>query len=86
MRVSKPGHVGLVDLRAQGPERSLLALREGRVGIGLDGVDFFDDAARMRLDDLGAVGEVALEAVVMRRVVARGEDDAGIGTGMADGE
>lgn len=40
----------------------------------------------MRLDHLGAVGEVTFEAVVVQGIVAGGDDHAGIGAGVADGE
>ena len=45
-----------------------------------------DDAAGMRLDHLRAVVEVNFVAVVVRRVVARGDDDAGARAEVTHGE
>ena len=60
--------------------------RQRFVVLAGDGVHLADDAVGVGIDDLRAVVEVGLEAVVVRRVVAGGEDDAGIGAEFAHGE
>jgi len=64
----------------------VLAGRERGGCAGRDGVDASDDAARVRLDDLAAILEIHLVAVVFGRVVAGGEVDAGRGFRETDGE
>lgn len=54
--------------------------------VALDGVDLGDDRAGVRFDDLGTVVEVDFVTVIVGRVVAGGEDGAGVGVEVADGE
>ena len=49
-------------------------------------VDFVNDTFGVRIDHLSAIGEVDFVAVVVGRVVAGGDDDAGGGVGGAHGE
>src|SRR5690606_6799675 len=82
----EPGEVRGVDLFVHLAHRAACRRVHGGVGVAGDGVDLADDAARVRFDHLRAVVEVDLEAVVMRRVVARGNHDPRVRTGVADGE
>src|SRR5207237_10891011 len=72
----EPLHISFVDLGIERYEFSLSILGKWLVLLGPDRVHFRDDAARMRLDDLRAIGKVNLVAVIVRRIVARGNDDA----------
>ena len=53
---------------------------------GAELADFGDDRGVMRGEHLAAVAEAALEAIIVGRIVARGNDDAGMGAEMADRE
>ncbi len=59
---------------------------QGRDRAGAERLDAGDDRGVVGRQDLAAVAEVALEAVVVGRVVAGGDDDAGVGAEMPDGE
>ena len=71
----QPLHVGVVDFAA---ERGHVRRLGGGHADVVDsvGVHLRDDAAGVRLDDLRAVVEINFVAVVVRRVVAGGDDDA----------
>ena len=49
-------------------------------------LDLADDGGVVRRQDLTPAGKAALKTIVMRRVMTRGDDDAGVGSEMADGE
>ena len=72
----QPLHVSRVVLLAEDDQLAALGRRHGLERLGLDGIHPLDDAARVRLHHLRAVAEVHLVAVVVRRIVARGDDDA----------
>ena len=57
-----------------------------RVGFAGDSVHFRDDSAGVRLDDLRAVVEVSFESVIVRRIVAGGDDDARARAQITNGE
>lgn len=80
------GEVKVVHLSAERDDFALLIGGEGRVGLVFEGVDLFDDASGVGLDDACAVAEVHFEAVVVGGVVTGGEHDAGVGAKLADGE
>ena len=77
-------HVGFVDFVS---ERDDFALLVGdRRGFSPDRIHLRDDPAGMRLNHLRAVIEVNFVAVVVRRIVARGDHHACARPQIADGE
>ena len=78
------GDVERVHFRAEDGDGAAL----GGVFVELAGdrVHLLDDAVGVGIDDLRAVVEIGFEAVVVRRIVAGGEDDAGVGAEFAHGE
>ena len=77
----RPGEVGLEDVVAE----DLPALvRAGHGGHRLDASDVARDLGIGGGDDLGAVAEVDLVSVVLRRVVAGRDHDAGVRTQVPD--
>ena len=81
--------VGVVHLLADEDDRAVLdAVVEGLLGdlaVGGD-LDAVDDAGVVGRDDLAAGRGVALEAVVGRGVVRRGDHDPGVAFQVTDGE
>ena len=73
----QPLHVGFVDLSAERRDLALSILWKRCERFRSDRVHLRDDPAGVRLDHLRAVVEVNFVAVVVRRIVARGDDDAG---------
>ena len=65
-------------------ERLPAVVGQGHVGDPLDAGDLGGDLDVGGRDDLGAVAEVDLVAVVLGRVVAGGDHDAGVGAEEAD--
>ena len=53
---------------------------------GAEPTDFGDDRGIVRRQDLAAVAEAALEAVIVGRIMARRDDHAGMRAQVADGE
>ncbi len=82
-RVHQRGDVGEVRRQHVVAER-LPAVAARHVAHRAHGVDRSADLGVGRRDDLGAVAEVDLVAVVLRRVVARGDHDAGGAAEVAD--
>ena len=52
--------------------------------VARDRVNFGNDPTRVRLDDLAASVEINLVAIIMRRVMARRDNNAGVRPQMAD--
>ena len=77
--------VGLVHGCAKWLDAALLLLRQRLPGLLNDAIDLGDDPAGVGFNNAGTVIEVDLVAVVVRRVVAGGDHDAGIGTELAHG-
>ena len=82
----EPVHVERIDLLAERNDRAALRLGDGGKFLGLDRIHLPDDPARVRLHDLGAIAEVDLVAVIVRRIVARGDHDAGVRPLLAHGK
>ena len=82
----EPFEVGAVDLRAEGHGLAAFQPVQPLVALAGHGVDLRDDAAGLRFDDLRAVVEVHLVTVVVRRVVAGGDDDARLRAGQPHGK
>ena len=78
--------VEVVHLSAERDDFALLIGGQGCVGFVFEGVDLFDDAGGVGLDDASAVAEVHFEAVVVGGVVTGGEHDAGVGAELTDSE
>ncbi len=80
------GHVGVIGFLAENGDFPLLLRGHRFVDIAFHRVDLGDDPAGVRLDDLGSVAEVDLVAVIVRRIVARGDDDPRAGIDQAHAE
>ena len=68
----EPLDVAFIHFAAEHGDGATLAFRKRFVGFGNHRVHLGDDAGGVRIDDLGTVVEVGLEAIVMRRVVRGG--------------
>ena len=72
----EPPHVRFIDIVSEHRDTSLPILRKRRERFARDRVYFFDDPAGVRLDHLRAIVEVNFVAVIVRRIMTRGDDDA----------
>src|SRR4029453_6985774 len=72
----EPLHVRLINPFADGRHCALLVAWQRREGFARDRVYVSNDPARMRLNDLRAVTEVNLIAVVVRRIVTGSDHNA----------
>ena len=70
------GEVNLVHFLSELIDLTAAVVRHRFVALARDGFDLGDDGAGLGLDDLGSVAAVDLVTVVVRRIVARGQDDA----------
>ena len=61
-----PLDVARVHVRAERGDGAALVCGQRIVGFAHDGIDFADDAGDVGLDDLCAIVEIGLEAIVMR--------------------
>ena len=75
-----------IELSAEDAELALLVGGQGVVHVGGEGVHLGNHGLIVRGDELGAVVEVGLEAVVVSGVVGSGEHYARVGIQLADGE
>ena len=82
----EPLDIACVHFGTEHDDLAALALGHRIVALAGDGIHLVDDGRGVRLDDLRAVVEVGFEAVVVRRVVTRGEHHARIGAKLAHGE
>ena len=80
------GEIGVLRGGRHGEHAGEVLLEIRRDVGGAESADFGDDGGVMRRQDLPAVAEAALEAVVVRGVVAGRDDHAGMGAEVADGE
>ena len=69
-------HVGFVNLRAEDGDFAGRTFRPGRGRFAADGVHFGNDAASVRFHHLGSIIEVNFVTVIVRRIVAGGDDNA----------
>src|SRR4029077_14385860 len=73
----QPAHIRLIYFGADRGDFSALFWRQRRERFTDNRVYLRDDAAGVRLHYLSAITEVNLVAIVMWRVMARGDDDPG---------
>src|SRR5213075_2798717 len=80
----EPVHVSLIDILSDHGHFTLLLFSERREGLGGDRVHFRNDPAGVWIDYLRAVVEINFVAIVVRRVVARGDYDPCAGVEMTN--
>ena len=78
-RLQRDGEIRIIRRTAKSNDAAQILRQKGAEFRERHSIDLVDDAVVVRRDDLAAVLEIGLEAVVVRRVVARGDHHAAMG-------